>query len=349
MASNMGRWYGLIAIIIFGVVVHALQPILMPFLVSALLAYMANPIVDKLTRYQLSRTFSVVLIFVALTLIMSLLVFLLVPLLQNQINVLLLRIPEFIGWLETTIVPWLEEHLGGQDINLEIIRQLFAQHWQAAGHVAGSVLSRITTSTYTIVLLLTNLLLIPVVTFYLLRDWHQLLRGIRGLLPRPMEAKVVELANEGNEVLGAFFRGQLLVMLGLGLIYSLGLYVVGLDVALAIGILAGLMSIVPYLGFIVGILAASIAAIMQFGDVWSLIYVALVFGVGQVAESAFLTPLLVGDRIGLHPVAVIFAVMAGGQLFGFVGVLLALPAAAVIMVLLRHAHEYYLSSGLYDT
>lgn len=349
MANNMGRWYGVIAIVIFGVVVHALQPILMPFLVSALLAYMANPIVDKLTRYQLSRTFSAVLIFVALTLIMSLLVFLLVPLLQNQINVLLLRIPEFISWLETTIVPWLEERLGGQDINLEIIRQLFSQHWQAAGHVAGSVLSRITTSTYTIVLLLTNLLLIPVVTFYLLRDWHQLLRGIRSLLPRSMEAKVVELVHEGNEVLGAFFRGQLLVMLGLGLIYSLGLYMVGLDVALAIGILAGLMSIVPYLGFIVGILAASIAAIMQFGDVWSLIYVALVFGVGQVAESALLTPLLVGDRIGLHPVAVIFAVMAGGQLFGFVGVLLALPAAAVIMVLLRNAHEYYLSSDLYDT
>jgi predicted PurR-regulated permease PerM len=148
-------------------------------------------------------------------------------------------------------------------------------------------------------------------------------------------------------VLGAFLRGQFIVMLSLGAIYAVGLWFVGLDLALLIGLLAGLASIVPYLGTIVGIGAAAIAALFQFGDVWYLVAVAAVFGVGQLLEGMVLTPLLVGDRIGMHPVAVIFAVLAGGQLFGFVGVLLGLPVAAVVMVLLRHVHDLYKESRLY--
>ena len=148
-------------------------------------------------------------------------------------------------------------------------------------------------------------------------------------------------------MLGAFLRGQLLVMLGLAIIYSTGLWLVGLDVALLIGFMAGLVSFVPYLGFIVGIVVATLAALVQFQDATHLLYVAIVFGVGQIIEGTVLTPLLVGDRIGLHPVAVIFAVLAGGQLFGFLGVLLALPVAAVLMVLVRHAHSRYKTSVLY--
>jgi predicted PurR-regulated permease PerM len=195
---------------------------------------------------------------------------------------------------------------------------------------------------------LINLLLIPVVTFYLLRDWDILVARIQGLLPRRIEPVVVNLVKESNEVLGAFLRGQFLVMLALGTIYSLGLTVIGLDFALLIGMLAGLLSFIPYLGFIVGVISAGIASLLQFYDLIHLLLVIVVFGIGQLIESMLLTPKLVGDCIGLHPVAVIFAVLAGGHLFGFFGILLALPAAAVIMVLLRHTHDEYLRSMFYD-
>jgi predicted PurR-regulated permease PerM len=192
-----------------------------------------------------------------------------------------------------------------------------------------------------------NVLLVPVVTFYLLRDWRGLTTRLLELVPRRVEPEVARLARAADDMLGAFMRGQLAVMVALGTIYSVGLWFVGLDLAFLIGMLAGLLSFVPYLGFAVGIVAAGVAAIMQFHEWLPLVYVLLVFGVGQILEGTVLTPWLLGDRIGLHPVAVIFAVLAGGQLFGFVGVLLALPAAAVIMVLLRYAHERYLQSSLY--
>jgi len=158
---------------------------------------------------------------------------------------------------------------------------------------------------------------------------------------------VVALARESDEVLGAFLRGQLMVMLSLATVYSLGLMWLGLDLGLLLGSLAGLVSFVPYLGFILGIVLAGVAAVMQFHDVIHLVYVFAVFAVGQTLESVLFTPYFVGDRIGLHPVAVIFAVMAGGQLYGFVGILLALPVAAVVMVLLRFVHRRYTESDLY--
>ncbi len=190
-------------------------------------------------------------------------------------------------------------------------------------------------------------MLVPVVTFYLLRDWDVMIAKVRGVLPRAWEPTAVALARECDEVVSAFIRGQLLVMLALGFCYTLGLMLVGLDLALLIGVLAGLASIVPYLGLVLGVAAAAVAALVQFGDWVPLVWVALVFVLSQMLEGMYLTPKLVGDRIGLHPVVVIFAVMAGGQLFGFTGVLLALPVSAVIMVLLRHVHERYRASRYY--
>ncbi|MEQ8659589.1 MAG: AI-2E family transporter, partial [Gammaproteobacteria bacterium] len=170
--------------------------------------------------------------------------------------------------------------------------------------------------------------------------------AVRDLLPRRIEPTVSKLAREIDSVLAEFLRGQLTVMAALALIYTVGLWLVGLDLAFFIGLLAGLVSFVPYLGVIVGVIVAGAAAFLQFQDVLHLALVGAVFGVGQVLEGMVLSPLLVGDRIGLHPVAVIFAVMAGGQLFGFLGVLLALPVAAVIVVLLRHSRDEYLASTL---
>jgi predicted PurR-regulated permease PerM len=194
---------------------------------------------------------------------------------------------------------------------------------------------------------LTNLVLIPVVWFYLLRDWDRLVGWIDRILPRSIEPTVAHLAREADAVLGAFVRGQLLVMLALAIYYGVALTLIGISVGPLIGMVAGLLSFVPYLGFITGFAAAIIASLVTHGDWTHLLMVIGVFVVGQLLEGYVLVPRLVGEKIGLHPVAVIFAVLAGGYLFGFLGVLLALPAASVILVLLRYLAQRYKQSDLY--
>jgi predicted PurR-regulated permease PerM len=210
------------------------------------------------------------------------------------------------------------------------------------------VIGKLSRSGVGVVMWLTNLVLIPVVAFYLLRDWDRLVAWIDRMLPRSIEPTIAHLAREADHVLGAFVRGQLLVMAALGVFYGGALSLVaGLSVGPLIGMVAGLLSFVPYLGFIVGFGAAIIAALVQYGDATHVLIVVGVFVAGQLLEGYVLVPKLVGDKIGLHPVAVIFAVLAGGYLFGFLGVLLALPAASVILVLLRYLAERYRQSELY--
>jgi len=329
---------------------YQLLPILSPFLVSILLAYMGDPVVDLLERYKLSRTWGVVVVFVVLSLIMSLLLLVLIPMIGRQLVSLYGLTPQLIDWLQHSALPWLQVNVGlDADVSsLNEIKKMFTENLGKTTDVAQLLLSQVTASSLAFLGWLANMLLIPVVTFYLLRDWDILVAKMRRLLPRQNENLVVQLIGECHEVLGAFMRGQLLVMLALGIVYAVGLTSIGLELGLLIGLLAGLASLVPYLGFVVGISAALVAGLFQFGlDPYPIIGIVVVFSIGQALEGMLLTPLLVGDRIGLHPVAVIFAILAGGQLFGFTGVLLALPVAAVIMVLLRHVHELYKDSNMY--
>ncbi len=346
--TDTGKLAALAAFVVTLVLLYLLAPILTPFMVAAVLAYMGDPLVDRLEAWKLSRTWAVVVVFLGLSLVALILLLILVPMLYRQVGLLVEKIPAFIDWLQHVALPWLGARLG-MDTTLDLaeLKASLQGNWQQAGSVMSTVLATVSRSGLALAGWLANLVLVPVVTFYLLRDWDILVARIRDLLPRRMEPVVSKLAKESDEVLGAFFRGQLLVMLALAAVYAIGLKLVGLELALLIGLLAGLVSFVPYLGFIVGIVAAAIAALMQFQDPTMLAWVALVFGIGQALEGMVLTPLLVGDRIGLHPVAVIFAVLAGGQLFGFLGVLLALPVGAVIVVLLRHVHDEYLRSTLY--
>jgi predicted PurR-regulated permease PerM len=341
---------GLVFSLIIGWLLYLLAPVLTPFLFSALLAYLGDPIVDRLEAWKFSRTMAVVTVF--LTIILSLLILLLflVPLLEGQVRHLIQRLPAYLDWFQAKALPWLRDGLGIDPglIDLSKLRTELLQYVDKVGGLAAGLVYSITKSSTVVLSWLINLLLIPVVTFYLLRDWDILVARIQGLLPRRIEPIVVNLVKESNEVLGAFLRGQFLVMVALGTIYSLGLAVIGLDFASLIGMLAGLLSFIPYLGFIVGVTSAGIASLLQFYDLIHLLLVIVVFGIGQVIESMLLTPKLVGDCIGLHPVAVIFAMLAGGHLFGFFGILLALPAAAVIMVLLRHTHDEYLRSVFYE-
>lgn len=347
--SHSRNWQLMAIGLVLAGLVYLLAPVLTPFAIAALLAYLGDPLVDRLQGRRVSRTLAVVLVFGLMILGFVAAVLLLVPMIESQISRLVERLPAYLAWAQEVALPWLEARSGlaVADFDPSRIVELIKGSWQEAGGFAATILGGLSRSGFTILLWLTNLLLIPVVTFYLLRDWDGLVQRVRDLLPRSIEPVVSQLAHQSDTVLSAFLRGQLLVMISLGAIYSIGLSLVGIELALLIGMLAGLVSFIPYLGAIVGVSAGLIAALLQFGDWWHVALVLAVFGAGQAIESFVLTPWLVGDRIGLHPVAVIFSIMAGGHLFGFLGVLLALPVAAVVMVVLRHAHEQYTGSDLY--
>ena len=333
--------FWLAAFAVLGGLLYLLAPILTPFVASALLAYVGDPLVDRLERLRLPRTVAVVIVFVLTFLVLSLLVLLVFPLLRAQIEALVARLPDYAAWVEANVLPRLYDlagAAGSEDVGLSAF---LSEYGSVAGSWGTKVMASVSRSGSSLLAGVLTLFLVPVLTFYLLRDWDRLVAVLGLIVPRRRRPMVLELASQSDEVLGGFLRGQVLVMLGLATIYSAGLAVLGLDFSIAIGVVAGLVSFVPYLGFIVGIGLAGLAALVEGGGLLLLAGVVAVFAVGQAIEGTVLTPRLVGSRIGLHPVVVIFAVLAGGQLFGFFGILLALPAAAVLSVLTRYAFSHY--------
>ena len=352
--SDSQKWLLLATTILLCALLYVLRPVLTPFLIGALFAYLGDPLVDrleawKLGTWRLGRTLGVVVVFAAMTLILVIGLLFVLPLVERQAVAFVSNIPDVLDWLQRWLAPRIATILGGDvaAIDIEAIREALRGHWRQVGSVAGQLVQQLSRSGQVVLIWTTYLVLIPVVTFYLLRDWDLMVAAIRNHLPQKIEPAVSRLAREIDAVLAEFLRGQITVMLALATIYCLGLWLVGLELALLIGLVAGLVSFVPYLGVIVGVIAASAAALIQFHDTWHLLGVTAVFVVGQILEGMVLSPWLVGDRVGLHPVAVIFAVLAGGQLFGFFGVLLALPVAAVLVVLLRHSRDEYLGSSLF--
>ena len=344
------RWFWLTILAITAFLLYVLAPILLPFIAAALLAYLGDPLVDRLEKLRLSRTMAVTVVFLLIFAILVPLLVFLIPLLKEQLGALLSQLPDYVDWLVTNVQPMLQTKLGMSlpPLEIELLKETFTKEWTNTGGFLKGLLRTMSHSGLIVAGWLANIVLIPVITFYLLRDWDLLVAYVRDILPRSIEGKVTQMARESDEVLGAFLRGQMLVMLALGVIYSIGLRIVGVEFSLLIGLFAGLLSFIPYMGLIVGVLVAGIAVLFQTHDATNLLWVLLVFGVAQLIEALFLTPVLVGDRIGLHPVAVIFAVLAGGQLFGFFGILLALPVFAVLAVLLRHAHKKYKDSDIYQ-
>jgi predicted PurR-regulated permease PerM len=345
------RWQWLLIAAIAGWLIWLLAPVLTPFVLAALLGWLGDPWVDRLERVGRSRTTAVVLVFTLMILLLVLAMVILVPMIERQIVTLIESLPTYRDWIVQRALPWVEQRTGLELVawlDPERLTEWVRGHWQQAGGVAATFFGYLSRSGFAMMAWVANLVLLPILTFYFLRDWDKLVERVAALIPRDHIAIATRLALESNDVLGAFLRGQFLVMLALGAIYAIGLSVVGLKLGLLIGIIAGLISFVPYLGTATGIVLGVIAALVQSGGEWNLVaMVMVVFVVGQMLEGYVLTPRIVGDRIGLHPVAVIFAIMAGGQLFGFLGMLLALPIAAVANVMLRYAHERYTQSQLY--
>ncbi len=333
---HQGFFLVIIAIIIG--LFYLLASMLTPFLLGALLAYLTNPLVKRLERRHFSHLISVVIVFTSVIGVCLLFILMLVPLIQNQMMALIEVIPELTIWLQNNVMPWLKTFIDSNTLKSTLSATLSK---------SGVMVNALVVSGYTLVGWITNLILTPVVMFYLLRDWDTLINKLENALPRSIAPTVIQLTKECDSVLGQFFRGQLIVMLALAFMYGVGLSIVGLQVGLIIGFLGGLLSIVPYLGSIFVVVTASVVAIVQFSTWQALLGVWVVFIIGQIIESYILVPYLIGDRIGLHPVAVIFAIMAGGALFGFFGVLLALPVAAIIVVLLHYCNQRYRASEFY--
>lgn len=351
-ADERRTWaLGLVGLVVAGYGLWLLSPVLAPFLFSAVLAYLGDPLADRLERLGLSRTLSVVTVFVSMFALLLVLLLFIVPMLERQATQLFDQAPAAIDWYNVEVRGWLRQqfNLPLPQLRFDAIKKEVVTALQSAGSDSHALIATISQSSAVLVGWAVTLLLVPVVTFYLLRDWDLLVEDIRHLLPRSVEPQVSKLARESDAVLGAFLRGQFAVMLALAVIYGGGLTLVGLDYGLLIGLIAGLVSFVPYFGFFFGIVLAGLAAMVQFHAPLPLLATFGVFAFGQLLESFILTPRFVGGSIGLHPVAVIFALMAGEHLFGFFGILLALPVASVVMVLLRHTHAHYVQSELYET
>ena len=347
--TNNSRWFWLIIASISFFLLYLLSPILTPFVLGALLAYLGDPVTDKLEAKKFSRTLSVLIVFSSIILVMLIIFLLVIPVFETQLSKLFVKLPSYIDWIMTLLQPQLQDAFGVDTSVLEVdqIKKALTEHWGQTGGFIKGIVKTLSHSGMIVLSWLTTIVLTPVITFYLLRDWDKLVDYVQDLLPRDVEPVISHLAKESDVVLGAFLRGQLTVMLALGTIYSIGLGLVGVEFALLIGMVAGVVSFVPYLGLIIGILVAGIAVMFQTGNIVDLLLVFLVFGVAQIIEAIVLTPLFVGERIGLHPVTVIFAVLAGGQLFGFFGILLALPMAAILAVIMRHLHDSYKESNIY--
>ena len=332
----------LIAIGLTGWLMYLLAPILTPFVAAALLAYVGDPLADRLQKLKLPRTLAVVAVFLLTFLTLGLLILLIVPLIRNQIGALLNALPAIGAQVEQVWLPWVAQFLDidlGEDVG---IGPFLARYSEMAGNWGGKVLLGVAESGGALAAAVISLFLVPILTFYMLRDWDLIVARGGALVPFSQRDTIFGLVRDADEMLGAFLRGQLLVMMALAVIYSAGLSLVGLKFAVAIGVVSGLVSFVPYLGLVFGILLATLTVVLEPDPLWRLVGVFATFTIAQLIEGSILTPKLVGDRIGLHPVLVIFSVAAGGQLFGFFGILLALPAAAVLSVVVRYAYKTYL-------
>ena len=328
--------------------VGAVKAILMPFILAFVLAYILHPVVEKLVAKKLGRGISTGLVVVGFCLFVIAIALILVPLLQSQIVDFMKRIPKFSEAIWERINAVLV--YAKDSISQEQLSEIYASVSGTVTRVLtaiGASLSHILSSGVALFNILALILITPVVLFYILKDWVVIQQQIGGLMPKSKEKQIMSLWGEIDRTLSGFIRGQTLVCLSLAVFYALGLFLVGLDYGVLVGLLAGILSFIPYFGFGTGLILSIFLGLMQglsWGE-WT--GLATVFILGQILEGYILTPRLVGNRVGLHPVWVMFALLAGGVLFGFVGILIAVPVAAVIGVLIRRGLKWYRETDFY--
>jgi predicted PurR-regulated permease PerM len=340
--------FWLITLLVIAFALYVLRDMLLPFVAGMAIAYFLDPVADRLEQFGAPRWLAATCVLLFFVLVLVLAVLLLVPLIQSQITQLVETLPLIVNWVSNVGIPTVERML--TELSVENIERLKNAVNSFAGDAVGwlgTVLRGIVTGGFALFDVLTLLFITPIVAFYLLRDWDLMTSTIHGWLPRQHVGTILAQINEIDDTLAGFVRGQATVCLVLGLFYGVALSVFGLNFGLVIGSIAGILSFIPYVGSLVGFVSSVGVALVQY-DTWTpVIVVVAIFLIGQAVEGNFLTPKLVGDKVGLHPVWVMFALLAGGSLFGFLGVLLAVPVAAIIGVLIRFALQQYISSPYY--
>ncbi|HTD06918.1 AI-2E family transporter [Undibacterium sp.] len=337
----------------FLVLLMLLGPVLMPFIVAAILAYILNPWVNKLCawrfgKFGVPRSIAATLVIVLIICSALAMVLIITPILQKEIPQFQEQIPRFFDKMNASLSPMLQDLGISVQLDSAGIKTMLTEQLKDSGDVIGkAILSSVRVGGTAVMGLLANLLLIPIVLFYLLLDWQAMMARLEHFIPRRWAQNTRDAATEVDGILAQYLRGQIMVMLVLAVYYSVALAIARFELALPVGIITGFLVFIPYLGYGLGLTLALIGAILQFNDFSGLIAVAIIYGLGQVIESFFLTPRLVGERIGLHPLTVIFALLAFGQLFGFIGILVALPASAIIAVAVKHLRSHYFNSSFY--
>ncbi|MBX3610343.1 MAG: AI-2E family transporter [Hydrogenophaga sp.] len=339
--------WAVLAVLAWGLLT-LLAPVLMPFILAAVMAYALQPLVERWVRRGLPRWLGAGLAITLLMLVMAAVLLLIVPVITQQVPLLREQVPALLDKLNAGLKPWAQRLGVNLQVDVAQVRAWLTQLISGRGdELLAGLLSSLRIGGSAVAALFGNLFLTPIVAFYLLIDWDAMVGRIKGLIPPRWQASVQSFLDETDQVLGQYLRGQLLVMGALAVYYAVALALTGLNLALPIGVFTGLAVFVPYLGFGLGMVMAVFAAVLEFQSVLGVALVVGVYLLGQLIESFFLTPRLVGEAIGLHPIAVIFALLAFGHLFGFVGVLIALPASAVLLVAIRRARRGYLASDLY--
>ena len=339
---------GTLVVVALGWLVHQLGPILTPFIAAAILAYILNPVVNQLTKRKISRTMASVLVTLLVIAVVIGMVLFIIPMMLKQFEAAWEKLPDMVQYVETVILPWINRLFGvSLTLDTQSMLSYLKQNAQQIRTGVAKIMPFVANQSGHLVLIVVNALLLPILLYYFLVDWPRWSQGMVNMIPRRYLERFSRIGCEIDVTLSEYLRGQLLVMVLVGLIYGGGLALVGLESGFAIGMIAGMLVIIPYLGAFIGLLLATMAALLQFGSVGGVLSVWAVFLVGQTLESYVITPRLVGERIGLSPLLVIFALMAFGQLMGFVGMLLALPLAAICLVLFRELMQNYYQSHYY--
>lgn len=345
------RLFIVVVLVIASILLYLMMPVILPFIFAFVLAYLFNPLVKKLSKY-IKRWMAIIIVYSTITLGMVLLLWWLIPTLWHQLQAAWEYLPKVSSWYNQVVREWFSTNT---NIRLPVLEakgfsetlvEYLQTHYKVSD--ASSMMSQVLASSMSFINNAGLIVLVPILTFYFLFNWDKRIQMWKMAIPAPYCKKVIGIAQECDRALMAFIKGQLLVMVLLGAIYAVQLQLIGLELGLIIGMVAGIASFVPYLGFGIGFIAAIIACLFQFGLDWT--YLSLIVGaflVGQAAEGYILQPLLLGDKIGLSPLWVIFAVLAGASLLGFVGMLIALPVSAVLNVLFRHLYAYYQSTDFY--
>ena len=342
------KWFWPVVGILFFVLYYMLRAILAPFIVALFVGYLCNPVVDYLQKKGLKRGISAFSVILMLSLLLFGFLLIFIPMLQSELLRFIDQIPVLMTAFNERFAPILSD-VFEQPVQVDsaFVQKFLKTNMGGASNMSIIILKYISEQGAYLIALGFNLLMIPIILFYALRDWPQFVKHLDYMIPRGIYDKLKQIVGEMDDLLSQTVRGQLLVLVIQAFFYAFALWIAGLHFAFAIGLVTGILSIIPYVGFSIGFAMAMLAAVMQFDSIWQIGGVVLALGVVQVFESFFLTPRIVGDRMGIHPVGVIFSLLAFAELFGFTGILIALPVTSLIVVVLRHLESAYLSSLFY--